>query len=269
MANVTIKNVLKESYKNFAAEAYRRFPTKSDLSAVATKVNTLIGEDTSKSVRTISAEEVAKVVANADTSYDTLKEIADWILSDQTGAAKMANDINSLKDKTELGTHEVGGEQVEYATVKAYVEAYVAAQIGDAALSGSNAISIINGVTSLIIDSLNANGLEVGANGLKLNLATPNTTAYVAATGTYVSGTTYYTTSAGTATVDTSEFVEGTTDVSSYYVAQITQGTAGAISASDKAKLNIALVPADFEAISAAEVTTIFNEAAAIVAAEA
>ena len=42
---------------------------------------------------------------------------------------------------------------------------------------------------------------------------------FVAATGTYVSGTKYYTTAAGDTEVDTSGFVAGTTDVSSYFVA--------------------------------------------------
>ena len=63
------------------------------------EIATLIGNvsgDNAKSARTMAAEEVAKIVANADTSYDTLKEIADWILNDSTGAAKMANDITAL-----------------------------------------------------------------------------------------------------------------------------------------------------------------------------
>ena len=42
---------------------------------------------------------------------------------------------------------------------------------------------------------------------------------FVAATGTYVSGTKYYTTATGDIEVDTTGFTEGTTDVSSYYVA--------------------------------------------------
>lgn len=41
---------------------------------------------------------------------------------------------------------------------------------------------------------------------------------YTQATGTYVSGTTYYTDNTGATEVDTSGFTEGTTDVSSYYV---------------------------------------------------
>lgn len=87
-----------------------------DGKAAQSTVDTLVGEDTSKSVRTISSEEVAKIVAGADASYDTLKEIADWILSDTTGAAKMANDITRL-DAILAG---IGGTGEE-ATVVAYV----------------------------------------------------------------------------------------------------------------------------------------------------
>lgn len=48
-------------------------------------------------IRQIAAEEVAKIVNSADTKYDTLREISDWILNDTTGAASMANDIANLK----------------------------------------------------------------------------------------------------------------------------------------------------------------------------
>lgn len=46
---------------------------------------------------TIAASKVAEIVANADADFDTLKEIADWILNDTTGAADMANDIAALQ----------------------------------------------------------------------------------------------------------------------------------------------------------------------------
>lgn len=46
---------------------------------------------------TAAALEVAKVVAEADADFDTLKEIADWIMSDTTGAAGMAADIDALQ----------------------------------------------------------------------------------------------------------------------------------------------------------------------------
>lgn len=44
-----------------------------------------------------AALKVAEIVAGANESYDTLKEIADWILNDTTGAASMANDIDALE----------------------------------------------------------------------------------------------------------------------------------------------------------------------------
>lgn len=72
----------------------------------ALKVEVL--DETKKEARTIAAEEVAKIVAGADESFDTLKEIGDWILSDTTGAAKMVADIENLK--------------VENATIKTNVE---------------------------------------------------------------------------------------------------------------------------------------------------
>ena len=46
-------------------------------------------------------------------------------------------------------------------------------------------------------------------------------TTYKAATGTYVSGTKYYTDSTGATEVDTSGFVAGNTDVSSYYIVDV------------------------------------------------
>lgn len=98
-----------------------------DGKAAQATVDTLVGADTGKSVRTISSEEVAKIVAGADKSYDTLKEIADWILSDTTGAAKMANDITRL-DGILAG---IGGTDEE-ATVVAYVTKMInALGIGD------------------------------------------------------------------------------------------------------------------------------------------
>lgn len=47
----------------------------------------------------VAATKVAEIVADADADFDTLKEIADWILNDTTGAANMANDIADLQIK--------------------------------------------------------------------------------------------------------------------------------------------------------------------------
>lgn len=60
-------------------------------------VDTLVGDDTNKSARAIAAEETAKIVAGADKSYDTLKEIADWISSHTTSATAMNTQINTNK----------------------------------------------------------------------------------------------------------------------------------------------------------------------------
>ena len=46
----------------------------------------------------VAATKVAEIVAGADASFDTLKEIADWILNDTTGAAHMANSITALQE---------------------------------------------------------------------------------------------------------------------------------------------------------------------------
>ena len=60
---------------------------------VTASVNVLVGQDTNKSARTIASEEVAKIVANAPEAYDTLKEIADYIATDASGAAELSNKV--------------------------------------------------------------------------------------------------------------------------------------------------------------------------------
>lgn len=95
--------------------------------AIDAKVTTLIGEDADKSVRTIASEETAKIVAGADTSFDTLKEIADWISSHKTDAAAMNSAIVTLEGILDG----IGGEG-EKATVVAYVtDAITALKISD------------------------------------------------------------------------------------------------------------------------------------------
>lgn len=71
-----------------------------EVAAVGAKVDTLQGTDSGKSVRTIAAEETAKIVGNAPANYDTLKEIADYIATDATGAAELSNKVN--KNTTDI-----------------------------------------------------------------------------------------------------------------------------------------------------------------------
>lgn len=120
------------------------------------------------------------------------------------------------------------------------------------AISEGNGIDITSDVVSAKIDTSNANGLTVDTDGLKNNLAVP-AISYVAATGTYVEGTTYYTDNSGAATVDTSEFVPGSTPVSAYFVAQSNTAANGAMTAAEKAKLN------GIKAASNSDISAIIN----------
>ena len=101
-----------------------------NIDTVSGKVTTLIGSvegDDGKSARTIASEEVAKIVAGADASYDTLKEISDWISSHKDNASAMNSAIIALEGIVDG----IGGDG-EKATVVAYVtDAIAALNIGD------------------------------------------------------------------------------------------------------------------------------------------
>lgn len=110
-----------------AAATYDDKDIKSRMTTAEGKITTLVGEDASKSARAIAAEEVAKIVDGADSSYDTLKEIADWISGHKTDAAAMNSAIVELEGIVDG----IGGEG-EKATVVAYVtDAIAALKIGD------------------------------------------------------------------------------------------------------------------------------------------
>lgn len=110
-----------------SAATYDDTALKARVTTVEGKVTTLVGSDTNKSARTIASEEVAKIVAGADASYDTLKEIADWISSHKTDATAMNSAITTLEGIVDG----IGGEG-EKATVVEYVtDAIAALKIGD------------------------------------------------------------------------------------------------------------------------------------------
>ena len=46
-----------------------------------------------------AAEAVTAIVAGADSDFDTLKEVADWIKNDKTGAAALQTNVGTLKTK--------------------------------------------------------------------------------------------------------------------------------------------------------------------------
>ena len=121
--------------------------------------------DTGKSVRTIVAEETAKIVnENNNGSIDTLNEIAAWIINDTTGAAHMANDIAALKGAVDTGDLKVSE--------------YVAAQI--AAIPATPvATTEVAGIVKASDD------VNVAADG-KMTVARVSTDALVQGTDTLV-----------------------------------------------------------------------------------
>ena len=56
-----------------------------------------INEDKGKNIRQIASEEVSKVVDNAPEAFDTIKEVADWIVNDEAGVAGLVNRITVLE----------------------------------------------------------------------------------------------------------------------------------------------------------------------------
>ena len=113
------------------------------------------------SVSKTVADAVARVVAGAPEDLDTLKEIADYIASDKTGAAQLAAAISQLQTLTEKHTSDIAGNASGVAENKAGVAALKTLTAGhtksiedlriakqDALVSGTN-IKTINGVPVL------------------------------------------------------------------------------------------------------------------------
>lgn len=67
--------------------------------AVELVLDTLVGQDTGKSIREISKEEVLKVVDGASEKFDTLKEIETWIESNHNASdiIKLDNRVTKLE----------------------------------------------------------------------------------------------------------------------------------------------------------------------------
>lgn len=120
--------------KGLAALAYKAQVSESDLDAALTAVlaakaakadvDTLIGTDTGKSVRTIANEELAAqlIPEGAQESLDTLTEIAQWIQDHPDDAAAMNTAIAKLNGIV-AG---IGSEDDDYATVMAAIEGKIA-----------------------------------------------------------------------------------------------------------------------------------------------
>lgn len=95
----TLESALTETINDVNNYTNDEIKKLSEVYAPKKSFETLVGKDDNKSARKIAAEEVAKVVASADSSFDTLKEIADYIANDIKSAATIVNNINELEEK--------------------------------------------------------------------------------------------------------------------------------------------------------------------------
>ena len=140
-----------DTVKEYVDKKTDHIATDGAMEALATRVttaegklDTLIDEDTGKSVRTIANEELAKqlIPENAKESLDTLAEIAAWIQAhpdDATAMNKAIADLTAL-----VGTLP---EDAESETVVAYIKeaidaAIAALEIGDYAKAADLAAAV-------------------------------------------------------------------------------------------------------------------------------
>ena len=103
----------------------------------------------------VAAAKVAEIVAGADADFDTLKEIADWILNDTTGAADMANDIKALEDKM------VGIEETVVKSIAAAIDEALKAEGADKYALASDLVALADRVKALE-DAGYQNAAQVG-----------------------------------------------------------------------------------------------------------
>lgn len=174
--NITTKTTI----QNLVNELKTTFAYASSFNTLNGKVTTLIGSDANKSVRAIANEELAAqlIPANAGEALDTLQEIAAWIQSHPGDATAMNNAITALQAKLTLGKN---SSNQEYATVKAYVEAAIAAiNIGNYALAAdltalASRVTSLESVGATKTQSSNTNG-NIKINGVETTVYTLPTT---------------------------------------------------------------------------------------------
>lgn len=139
--------------KGLAALAYKAQVSESDLDSALTAVlaakaakadvDTLIGSDTGKSVRTIANEELAAqlIPEGAQESLNTLTEIANWIQEHPDDASAMNTAITKLNSIV-AG---IGGEEDDYATVIAAIEGKLTAALATITAGDTNGHLDVNG----------------------------------------------------------------------------------------------------------------------------
>lgn len=107
------------------------------------------------------AYQIARVVAGADESYDTLKEIADWISNHSTDAASMSSQINTNKSDIAALKEKVG-ETAVADQISTAIDAALKVDGAEkyALASHSHEIASVNGLQGILDGKASASDVE-------------------------------------------------------------------------------------------------------------
>ena len=151
----------------------------ADVTALTTKITTLIGSDTNKSARTIAAEELAKqlIPENAKESLDTLAELAAWIQQHPDDVAA----INAAIAVLQAVVAGIGGTG-EPATVAAYVTQAISGKVDKVAGKGLSTNDYTNADKEKLAGLSNYSHPKHAAKASGLYKITVDTEGHVSAT---------------------------------------------------------------------------------------
>lgn len=167
-----VDSKIKEATQGF--EKYDDTEIKKRIAANEESIKSLSG-DGEGSVKQTVANAIAGVISGAPEDFDTLKEVADWIKNDTTGAAKMANDIAALKDSVKNPLSITGATSGQIVKIKAVGS--------DGAPTEWEAIDIPSGSGLAGVESINGKTGALKTSDIINTSAAPNKIA-VASDGT-------------------------------------------------------------------------------------
>lgn len=135
------------------------------------------------SVKKQVADAIAGVVASAPQDFDTLKEIADYIASDKTGAAELSNRVAAVE--TTLNAEDTGlidqvavlNEKAHEHTNKGVIDGITADQVTawDAAVQSISGVEATKTGTNVEVTAVSTDLLKQGAKTLVFNCGTAST----------------------------------------------------------------------------------------------
>ena len=134
---------------------------------------TILNGEGDGSVKKQVADAIAGVVNSAPEDFDTLKEVADWIASDTTGAAKMQADIARLD----------GADTLEGSVKKQIKDAVAAEAVIARAAEKANADAIavekgrVDGIVADYLKAADKSELQGNIDGVRTDLGTKADTA--------------------------------------------------------------------------------------------